>query len=537
VFEHSGVRDLVQASIRGYNATLFAYGPTGCGKTYTTLGEVSPAGFALEGLVPRCVRDLHGAADALLGRDVKLRVSCLEIYRDVIHDLLVSGPPPREGAASLLCREHPKYGFFVDGLVLKPCPTVAATLAAVAAAFRVRHTGTHRLNERSSRSHVLLTLHVDSLPCKAPGDGPPAGEPPTYGSLSVVDLAGSERPKETGSSGGTLREAGHINKSLYTLGKVIAGMAKPLRPGQKRRNVPFRDSALTKLLIGSLGGASKTLMIGCVSPASAALPEALRTLAFASQVSVIENRPAVRLDPREKLIADLRLEIDRLRDENDRLYEALKETARSAGTLPALAPSLLAPPGAYVALAAAAPPAALPSLPAPRPASYNDAPSLLRRAGRAPLLLSEEEEEEAEDDRRERALAQLLDAQGFGPKSAPAHRRQAAPAAALPVSPLPARAAWPGPWPVEGAATPLAPALPPSQWQQPAGFVAATPTMTLMPTAGKSNPSRSSKRHLGLYGGPRAYDLADSRAAKKEEMEALVRDIQMRTTRGNSFMF
>jgi hypothetical protein len=143
---------------------------------------------------------------------------------------------------------------------------VNSTLVEVVDALKSRHTAGHLLNERSSRSHCMLTLHVDSLPLEDEDDddGDSGGggvRPPTYGSMTFVDLAGSERPKETGSSGNTLKDAGHINKSLYMLGKVINGMVSS-KGSRKKHNVPFRDSALTKLLIGSLG--KGILMIGVI---------------------------------------------------------------------------------------------------------------------------------------------------------------------------------------------------------------------------------------------------------------------------------
>lgn len=547
VFEECGVRDLVQASIRGYNATLFAYGPTGCGKTHTTLGEASKTGFSLEGLVPRCVRDLHDVADQLRGsRDIKLRVSCLEIYREVIRDLLTSEPQSRDGAPNLLCREHPKYGFFVDGLVLKPCANVNSTLATVVGALRYRHTGTHHMNERSSRSHMLLTLHVDSLPLKMPSGGSAAGEPPTYGSLSIVDLAGSERPKETGSRGTALREAGHINKSLYTLGKVIAGMAKPGRPGRKR-NVPFRDSTLTKLLIGSLGGSSKTLMIGCISPAETALPESLRTLNFASQVCVIKNNPQVRLDPREKLIQDLRLEIDRLRDENERLYQALHES--NSGEVSHALPSLTSNEPLAHSLPSEptriTPAQTLPTLPVQSSPSFVPSQAWHDR-GRASAMPSDEDDEA----RQERELEKLLNAQGFGagPRSAPVPSNSRpcdlAPIVSAAPAPIRPQDAWIGPWPVEQASRTapreVSSRAPPRQHMRAPSseFVITTPKIGFMPTALKSTIPRKSQPQHGLYGQKRVQlHSADSRTAKKEEMEALVRDVQMRTTRGNSFVF
>mmetsp|Transcript_37421 Transcript_37421/g.101345 ORF Transcript_37421/g.101345 Transcript_37421/m.101345 type:complete len:446 (+) Transcript_37421:783-2120(+) len=116
-----------------------------------------------------------------------------------------------------------------------------------------------------------------------------------------------------------LREACHINKSLYTLGKVIRGMLAAQGRSGKRGGVSFRDSNMTKLLIGSLGGSGKTVMLGCVSPAASQTSESIRTMQFAMQVKGIRNRPVINLDPREKLIKELKDEIHRLRDENARL--------------------------------------------------------------------------------------------------------------------------------------------------------------------------------------------------------------------------
>lgn len=321
VFEGSGIRSLLLSSVKGYTATMFAYGPTGCGKTHTVLG--SPKPVSEEGLVPRSIREMFELGRSLPNRDIKLRVSCLEVYRESILDLMV----PNSRRSALLCREHPKYGFFVDGLELVKAQDVEATLQVVAKALGGRHTGTHKMNQRSSRSHCMLTVHIDSLP-RLPLEetGSPSEATvtplPTYGSMAFVDLAGSERPKETGSSGTTLREAGHINRSLYVLGKVISAIMTKSR--RKHTAVPFRDSVLTKLLIGSLGGTSKTAMMGCISPAASLLHETKRTLAFASQVASIKNRPVVQLDPREKLIEELRCEIQRLRDENQQLRDRME---------------------------------------------------------------------------------------------------------------------------------------------------------------------------------------------------------------------
>lgn len=273
----------------------------------------------------------------------------MEIYKEVITDLLL----PMKERSSLSLREHPKsefmvfvcerkktqstdmwivrlhrFGFFVDGLFLKPCTDLTTSLVNVTKALRDRHTGSHDLNAHSSRSHCALTIHVDSLPKNETSANADDSFPPTYGAMTFVDLAGSERPKETGSSGITLKETCHINRSLYVLGKVIAGLAK----NGRRAGTPFRDSALTKILVGSLGGSSKTTMIACISPAKHCISETRRTLAFANQVKGIQNQPVIQLDPREKLIHELKLEIEHLRSENGHLITKLREQMATAPT-------------------------------------------------------------------------------------------------------------------------------------------------------------------------------------------------------------
>jgi hypothetical protein len=283
----------------------------GSGKTHTLIGK-SGGDNSGEGIIFRSIRHVFSMVSAG-NRDVSIRVSCLEIYKDKTTDLLVTSKERN----SLQLREHPKYGFFVDGLILEPCGDAAKALSTVAQSLRERHVGSHDRNERSSRSHCVIAVHADSLPRDVDSS------PPTYGSLSLVDLAGSERPKETGSAGAALREAGHINKSLYTLGEVIKAMVKK-GPRASRSVVPFRDSVLTKLLIGSLGGNCKTLMFANISPESHHVAETLRTLNFASQVKCVVNRPVVQLDPREKVIHELRREIDSLREENNLLRKRLE---------------------------------------------------------------------------------------------------------------------------------------------------------------------------------------------------------------------
>ncbi|KAH8051985.1 hypothetical protein JL722_10431 [Aureococcus anophagefferens] len=333
-FEGSGLIGLLDAVLRGFRSTAFAYGQTGAGKTYTMVGGGGSFGGGRrgggafdnfgggaasgshDGLLPRSVRHLFARMAEDTEKKFRVRVTCVEVYRESVTDLLTH-PSKRK---ALNVREHPQYGFFVEGLRVAGCATPQRACAVVAQALANRKVGSHQLNERSSRSHALITLYVDA-------ESPPRGgraAPTTYGSVTFVDLAGSERLKETKSAGASMvKDAGHINKSLYTLGKVIRGL-ELMHRSAKAPNVPYRDSALTKLLISSLGGSCKTLMFGCVSSASgSAVNETLRTLDFAARVRGIKNLPKVQVNKHQNLVEQLQEEVARLREENATLREQL----------------------------------------------------------------------------------------------------------------------------------------------------------------------------------------------------------------------
>ena len=155
--------------------------------------------------------------------------------------------------------------------------------------MRNRHQGSHELNKDSSRSHSLLTVYLISESVNQ-FDGLVYKK---YGKISFVDLAGSERLKETKSEGQTMvKETGNINKSLFTLGKVISMLSNGAKNLDKKY-IPYRDSKLTMLLQDSLGGTSKALMIACISPSSVYADETLCTLNYACRVMKIKNKPVV----------------------------------------------------------------------------------------------------------------------------------------------------------------------------------------------------------------------------------------------------
>lgn len=293
-FNECGITELLDSSMKGYRACAFAFGQTGAGKTFTMLGNPKATNTREKqtGLIARSLEYLFQKLEAA-GVQFSIKLSCLEIYHEQVFDLFAE----EKDRLPLAVREHAADGFFIEGCKLVDCINFPVANAALDAAVRNRQTGSHDLNSRSSRSHCLTEIHIE-IPVTVGEDGTigggvsygdggevkqggnlAQGEYVSKGKISLVDLAGSERLKSTKSTGKVLQEAGFINKSLYVLGKVIAGL---IRTGGdlNHKDVPYRDSKLTKLLISSLGGRSRTLLISCVSEAKSNQAETLRTLKF-----------------------------------------------------------------------------------------------------------------------------------------------------------------------------------------------------------------------------------------------------------------
>ncbi|GIL53792.1 hypothetical protein Vafri_9425 [Volvox africanus] len=322
-----GVPQLLDAALAGYNVTVFAYGQTGSGKTYTmsgreeVIGSDSYLGDAHDGIITRAIQHLFAAAETRKA-EAKFAVaaSYLEIYNEGIYDLL------NLKAKNLPVKWDAALGFFVPGLKQVTCNKIDTMMEVIRTGMKHRHVGSHELNIESSRSHSIMTIFVHATPLD-----PSAADfgTPRIGKISFVDLAGSERLKDTKSEGVMLKETANINKSLFVLGKVIAALAERDSSGTSA-HIPYRDSKLTKLLMDSLGGNALALMIACCSPASTAVEETLSTLSYATRAKNIQNRPTVQYDPKEAQIANLRREIELLRQENS----YLREQVRLGGSLP-----------------------------------------------------------------------------------------------------------------------------------------------------------------------------------------------------------
>lgn len=275
------LRPLVDEVLLGFDATAFAYGQTGTGKTHTMEGDLgSEEG---RGLVPRVAQAMVEALSTDAFSEYSLHVSYLEIYNEELSDLLKSGERRlelKEAAGEVRC----------VGLSEVPVASAEEILELVRAAQDRRRVAETRINARSSRSHCIFTLKVRCRRRVLAGEV--AGELENSGRLHLVDLAGSECAGKASSAEKTgakateeERERRNINQSLLTLGRVIAA----LRSGSSR--VPYRDSKLTRLLQDALGGRCKTVLIATISPSLAAAEETISTLSYAEQAAGIKNRP------------------------------------------------------------------------------------------------------------------------------------------------------------------------------------------------------------------------------------------------------
>ncbi|XP_010505150.1 PREDICTED: kinesin-like protein KIN-5C [Camelina sativa] len=307
---------IVNEVLEGFNCTIFAYGQTGTGKTYTMEGECrrsksAPSGGlpAEAGVIPRAVKQIF---DTLEGQQAEysVKVTFLELYNEEITDLLA--PEDLSKVASedkqkkpLPLMEDGKGGVLVRGLEEEIVTSANEIFTLLERGSSKRRTAETFLNKQSSRSHSLfsITIHIK--------EATPEGEELIKcGKLNLVDLAGSENISRSGARDGRAREAGEINKSLLTLGRVISALVEHLG------HVPYRDSKLTRLLRDSLGGRTKTCIIATVSPAVHCLEETLSTLDYAHRAKNIRNKPEVNQKMmKSTLIKDLYGEIERLKAE------------------------------------------------------------------------------------------------------------------------------------------------------------------------------------------------------------------------------
>ena len=317
IFEQA-CRPLVESCVEGYNATVLAYGQTGSGKTYTMLGTMTDGSAMLQqqaGVIPRALEMLFEALQQRQGEDSEFRVRLqfLELYGEEIRDLLASKSFTSNKSDRLTIRDLGGSGEpEVVGATLQDVEATAEALACLEVGMLRRVTGATAMNESSSRSHAILSVVVEQTTKTQSIDDDNA-----EGLLQIkrsrfnfVDLAGSERQKKTQAEGKRLKEGIDINKGLLVLGNVISALGDPQKRG--KAFVPYRDSKLTRLLKGSLGGNHKTLMIACVSPSENNMDESLNCLRYANRAKNIQNNAVVNLDSNSKLVAELKGQVQAL---------------------------------------------------------------------------------------------------------------------------------------------------------------------------------------------------------------------------------
>ncbi|SCV70600.1 BQ2448_3362 [Microbotryum intermedium] len=293
-------RDLLDHSFQGFNTCIFAYGQTGSGKSYSMMGYGSD-----RGIIPLICEALFERITSLSTDKLSftVEVSYTEIYQEKVRDLL---NPSNKG--NLKVREHPSLGPYVEGLSKLAVQSFPDIEALMDEGTKARTVAATNMNETSSRSHAVFTLLLTQR--RLDVETGMAGE--KVSRISLVDLAGSERANSTGATGTRLKEGALINKSLTTLGRVIAALAAASGGGKHAgEKVPYRDSVLTWLLKDSLGGNSKTAMVAAISPAD--YEETLSTLRYADQAKKIKNKAVVNEDPNAKLIRELKEELATLR--------------------------------------------------------------------------------------------------------------------------------------------------------------------------------------------------------------------------------
>ncbi|TYK25481.1 kinesin-4-like [Cucumis melo var. makuwa] len=332
----SDIQPLVRSVLDGYNVCIFAYGQTGSGKTYTMTG---PNGATKEnwGVNYRALNDLFEISQNRSGAiSYEVGAQMVEVYneQDCYFNIFFAPVYLNSHTLGILTHSQP-FGLAVPDATLLPVNSTSDVINLMDIGLKNRAVGATAMNERSSRSHSIVTIHVRGADLK--------GGSSLHGNLHLVDLAGSERVDRSEVTGDRLKEAQHINKSLSALGDVIFALA------QKSSHVPYRNSKLTQVLQSSLGGQAKTVMFVQLNPDVNSYSESLSTLKFAERVSGVELGAARSTkegrDVKELMdqVASLKdtiskrdEEIDRLqllKDLKNNVYNGINNEKRSTATI------------------------------------------------------------------------------------------------------------------------------------------------------------------------------------------------------------
>ncbi|KAL6233323.1 kinesin-like protein bimC [Aspergillus navahoensis] len=298
------VLPIVTEMLAGYNCTIFAYGQTGTGKTYTMSGDMTDTLGILSdnaGIIPRVLYSLFAK---LADTESTVKCSFIELYNEELRDLLSAEENPK---LKIYENEQKKghMSTLVQGMEETYIDSASAGIKLLQQGSQKRQVAATKCNDLSSRSHTVFTITVNIKRTTESGE-----EYVCPGKLNLVDLAGSENIGRSGAENKRATEAGLINKSLLTLGRVINALV------DKSQHIPYRESKLTRLLQDSLGGRTKTCIIATISPARSNLEETISTLDYAFRAKNIRNKPQINSTmPKKTLLREFTAEIEKLKGE------------------------------------------------------------------------------------------------------------------------------------------------------------------------------------------------------------------------------
>ncbi|KAK4552188.1 Kinesin- motor protein [Recurvomyces mirabilis] len=302
------VAPILDEVLAGFNCTIFAYGQTGTGKTYTMSGDITdmlPIPDAA-GIIPRALQSLFARLNEEDVEKCEHSVKCsfIELYNEELRDLL-----SRDDTTKLkIFDEANKTGrstTLVQGMEESHIKSAAKGIQLLREGSHKRQVAATKCNDLSSRSHTVFTVTVYTKRTSETGE-----DFVSAGKLNLVDLAGSENIQRSGAENKRAAEAGLINKSLLTLGRVINALV------DKSSHIPYRESKLTRLLQDSLGGKTKTCIIATLSPAKSNLEETISTLDYAFRAKNIRNKPQVnQMVSKKTLLREFTAEIEKLKSE------------------------------------------------------------------------------------------------------------------------------------------------------------------------------------------------------------------------------
>ncbi|XP_050606077.1 kinesin-like protein KIF21A isoform X5 [Macaca thibetana thibetana] len=331
------IEKLIEGCFEGYNATVFAYGQTGAGKTYT-MGTGFDVNIVEEeqGIISRAVKHLFKSIEekkhiaiknGLPPPDFKVNAQFLELYNEEVLDLFdtTRDIDAKNKKSNIRIHEDSTGGIYTVGVTIRTVNTESEMMQCLKLGALSRTTASTQMNVQSSRSHAIFTIHVcqtrvcPQIDADSATDNKIISESAQMNEFETltakfhfVDLAGSERLKRTGATGERAKEGISINCGLLALGNVISALGDK---SKRATHVPYRDSKLTRLLQDSLGGNSQTIMIACVSPSDRDFMETLNTLKYANRARNIKNKVMVNQDRASQQINALRSEITRLQME------------------------------------------------------------------------------------------------------------------------------------------------------------------------------------------------------------------------------